>query len=112
MTQPALPSPSQLLSGPAQALAGIERSLPLGAPPVSISQVMLSVAGSIPAIPVPGGVGGGLPFPVPGGVGGGLPLPLGAPGNIIAALTPLAPRAPLAPNASRLILPAGRTGIG
>ena len=100
MTQPALPSPSQLLSGPAQALAGIERSLPLGAPPVSISQVMLSVAGSIPAIPVPGGVGGGLP------------LPLGAPGNIIAALTPQAPRAPLAPNASRLVLPAGRTGMG
>ena len=108
MTQPALPSPSQLLSGPAQALAGIERSLPLGAPPVSISQVMLSVAGSIPAIPVPGGVGGGLPFPMPGAAS----MPLGAPGNILAALTPLAPRAPLLPNASRLVLPAGRTGMG
>jgi hypothetical protein len=81
MTQPALPSPTQLLTGPAQALLGIERSLPLGAPPISVAQVLSSFAASVPTIPG----AGGLPFPVPGGS-----LPLGAP--ILANLAPLAPR--------------------
>jgi hypothetical protein len=106
MTTPAFPTPAQLLGGPAQALAGIERSLPLGAPPIAVSQVLQSLANSVPALPAPGATGG-LPFPAIG-------APLGATPNILAAILPQAPRAPVrtAVNGSPLVLPAGRTGIG
>lgn len=107
MTQPALPSPNQLLTGPAQALAGIERSLPLGPPPVAISGFLQSFANSIPA---PGATTGAGLFPFPYQA----PAPLGATPNILAAILPQAPRAlvrtPI--NGSSLVLPAGRTGVG
>jgi hypothetical protein len=106
MTTPTLPTPAQLLGGPAQALASIERSLPLGAPPIAVSQFLQSLANSVPALPAPGATGG-LPFPALGS-------PLGSTPNILASILPQAPRAPARTpaNGSPLVLPAGRTGVG
>lgn len=106
MTQPAfpqLPSPRTILAGPAQALANIERGFPIGAPPISIGQVLNQIANSIP---VPGGPG----------LARQIPVPLGPSGNILAALSPLAPLAPRAPVPQgvqpAMLVPAGRTGVG
>ena len=104
MTQPAfpqLPDPKSLLTGPATALANIERGFPIGAPPISIGQVLNQIASSIP---IPGG--GGLPISVPA-------FPLGRNSNILAALAPRTPMPP-APRGVQpsMLVPAGRTGIG
>lgn len=100
---PALPTPAQILGAPAQALAQVERSLPQGAP--RVSQSLLAVVNSLPAIPVPGGAGGGPSLPFPGG-----PMPLG--GTILASLVPAAQRSPVATSGLPVDLPTGRTGMG
>ena len=102
MTTPAfpqLPNPTTLLTGPATALANIERSFPIGAPPVSIGQALSQIAARIP---FPAGVGGGLP-----------PLPLGQGSNILASLAPTVPL-PTRSNGGQasILIPAGRTGVG
>ena len=112
MATPAFPNPAQLLSAPAQALASIERGLPLGPPPISIGQQLLSIAGSIPATPglpgAAGGAAGGLPFPALGG-----PSPLGSPTTVLASLLPAAsaPRPGRPASPLPLLTPYGRTGI-
>ena len=103
MTQrafPQLPNPQTLLTGPAQALANIERSFPIGPPPISLGGVLNQIAAGLPA---PGATG------IPG-----LP-PLGPQTGILAALSAPAPRPPpRSPNGgtSPALLPAGRTGLG
>ena len=56
MTMPAFPSPAKLLATPAQALAGIEVSLPVALP--RLSQSLISIATILPTLPVPGALGG------------------------------------------------------
>jgi hypothetical protein len=95
---PQLPDIKALLTGPAQALANIERGFPIGPPPVSIGQTLSQIATSLP---VPGALGAPAVPDL---------LPPAIRSTLQAALTPQAPR----PSGNGRIQPAvayARTGI-